>query len=213
MLKVHAKEEWQHERTMLAKQRGICNRLLHSSVRLMGMGFNKLLEEFKEQRRILRQKLRFIISSFTNNEAKLILMAYNGLKQSALALDNNVYSKKRQFLRHFVEKGYSLQMMAINSMKTFLVKQRHIDKLKDSILRRIMFSEVRKIGQALRLLKIHAKEAKKSEQNLIAKKLAIIRRLTDINTRVLLQGWNTFMANHKALKQRLVSRLKFIITC
>merc|ERR1711935_235569 len=59
------------------KMRGIMNRMVDSSVRLMGMGYNKLVEEWKARQAEMKEKLRFVIRSLTDQQAKYILMAYN----------------------------------------------------------------------------------------------------------------------------------------
>merc|ERR1711904_340570 len=65
----------------MKKMRGICNRIVDSNVRLMSAGYNKLLEEWKARQGMLKDKLRYIIASLTNQEKQFTLMAYNGLKQ------------------------------------------------------------------------------------------------------------------------------------
>merc|ERR1712170_265789 len=58
------------------RMRGIMNRIVDSNVRLMGMGYNKLVEEWKARMAEIRDKLKFILRSLTDQQAKYILMAY-----------------------------------------------------------------------------------------------------------------------------------------
>merc|ERR1711874_571932 len=61
----------------MAKQRGIMRRIVDSNVRLMSAGYNKLLEEWKAKQNEIKDKLKFVIKSLTDKDAKFVLMAYN----------------------------------------------------------------------------------------------------------------------------------------
>merc|ERR1711976_1128790 len=147
------------------KMRGIMNRIVDSNVRLMGMGYNKLIEEWKARMAEIRDKLKFVIKSLTDQQAKYILMAYNGLQQRAAMLNgvgmNNTEMLKIQLIKRLTNKGYNLQVMGVNAIREFLVDQRIRDELarqeaerqakeKDRILRRIMDSNCRFMGIAFR---------------------------------------------------------------
>merc|ERR1712084_25284 len=69
------------------KMRGIMNRIVDSNVRLMGAGYNKLVEEWKARQAAMKEKLRFVIATLTDNEKKFIMMAYNQMKQRMLMLN------------------------------------------------------------------------------------------------------------------------------
>jgi len=59
----HTVTEREKEITLFKKQRGVMMRMLDSNTRLMGMGFNKLIEESKARREMLRTKLKGIIAT------------------------------------------------------------------------------------------------------------------------------------------------------
>merc|ERR1712170_233348 len=65
----------------MKRMRGICNRIVDSNVRLMSAGYNKLLESWKARQAEMKEKLKFVIATLTDNEKNFILMAYNQLKQ------------------------------------------------------------------------------------------------------------------------------------
>merc|ERR1712166_516590 len=48
------------EIALMAKQRGIMRRMVDSNARLMSAGYNKLIEEWKERTRLLKEKLKFV---------------------------------------------------------------------------------------------------------------------------------------------------------
>merc|ERR1712226_1231689 len=143
------------------RMRGIMNRIVDSNVRLMGMGYNKLVEEWKARQAEMKEKLKFVIKSLTDQQAKYILMAYNGLQQRAAMLNgvgmNNTEMLKIQLIKRLTNRGYNLQVMGVNAIREFLVDQRDREELarleaerqakeKDRILRRIMNSNLRFAG-------------------------------------------------------------------
>merc|ERR1712084_151364 len=75
------------ERQLMFKQRGIMRRIVDSNTRLMSAGWNKLLESWKARNGMLKEKLRFVIKTLTDKDAKFSLMAYNQLKQRKLMLE------------------------------------------------------------------------------------------------------------------------------
>merc|ERR1712093_631447 len=85
--KLFAEAEAEKERQLMFKQRGIMRRMVDSNVRLMGAGYNKLIEEWKARQGHLKDKLKFVIKTLTDKDAAFSLMAFNGLKQRALMLN------------------------------------------------------------------------------------------------------------------------------
>merc|ERR1712072_724196 len=75
------------EIAMMKKQRGIMRRIVDSNVRLMSAGWNKLLESWKANNNMLKEKLRFVIKTLTDKDAAFTLMAYNAMKQRMLMLN------------------------------------------------------------------------------------------------------------------------------
>merc|ERR1712050_58678 len=113
----------------------------------------------------LKEKLRFVIATLTDQDKQFTLMAYNGLKRRALMLAgvgmNDAEMKKIQLIKRLTNKGYNLQVMAANALKEFLASERDADekarleyerqqKEKDRILRRIMDGNVRMMGTGFR---------------------------------------------------------------
>merc|ERR1711904_721620 len=75
------------EIALMARQRGIMGRIVDGNVRLMSAGWNKLLESWKANNAMLRDKLKFVIKTLTDKDAAYTLMAYNALKQRCLMLN------------------------------------------------------------------------------------------------------------------------------
>ncbi len=59
------------------KQRGIMRKILDTSVRLTGMGFNKLVESWKNKQSMLRDRLKFVLKTLTDQDSAHMLLAYN----------------------------------------------------------------------------------------------------------------------------------------
>merc|ERR1711904_562605 len=111
------------------KMRGIMNRIVDSNVRLMGMGYNTLVEEWKDRMAEIRDKLKFVIRSLTDQQARFILMAYNGLRQRANMLNgagmSHTEMMKIQLIKRLTNKGYNLQVMAVNAIREYLTNARY----------------------------------------------------------------------------------------
>merc|ERR1712046_59944 len=116
--------EAERERALMAKQRGLMRRMVDSNVRLMGAGYNKLIEEWKARQGMLKDKLKFVIKTLTDKDAAMSLMAYNGLKQRALMLSGvgmgDAQMKKIALIKRLTNQGYNLQVMAANALQEFL---------------------------------------------------------------------------------------------
>merc|ERR1712039_979154 len=116
--------EREAEIARMRRQRGIMNRIVDANTRLMGMGYNKLIEEWKARQANLKEKLRFVIKALSDKDAQFTLMGYNGLKQRALMLNGvgmgDSEMKKIQLIKRLTNQGYNLQVMAANSLQEFL---------------------------------------------------------------------------------------------
>merc|ERR1711920_852258 len=149
------------EIALIAKQRGIMRRIVDSNVRLMSAGWNKLLESWKANNAMLRDKLKFVIKTLTDKDAAFTLMAYNQMKQRMLMLNGvglgDAGMKKVQLIKRLTNQGYNLQVMAVNAVREYLTSERAAEeaarleyerqqKEKDRILRRIMNGNLRMMG-------------------------------------------------------------------
>merc|ERR1712159_940211 len=212
----------------MAKQRGIMRRIVDSNVRLMGAGWNKLLEEWKARNNNLKDKLKFVIKTLTDKDAAFTLMAYNQLKQRKLMLEgvgfgDDVATKlKIRLLRKLTDTGFNLQVMGVNAVKEFLESERDREerereeferqqKEKDRILRRIMNGNLRVMGAGFRQALQWTVAAREAEIALIAKQRGIMRRIVDSNVRLMSAGWNKLLEEWKARNGMLKDKLKFVI--
>ena len=153
------------ERALYKKKRGIIMRMLDSNERLLAEGWNKLLDVSKLRKQIAKGKVKFLIATLGNRDLTYILEAYNALKQRCDMLNGKgtgqAQMKKIHFIKRLLNKGYSLQLNAINALKRFLRNERDKDdanrlrkermlKDKDRILRRLLRGNLRYLGMAFR---------------------------------------------------------------
>merc|ERR1711972_852047 len=189
------------------------NRMVDSNVRLMGAGFNKLIEEWKAKNNMLKEKLKLVIKTLTDQDAAFMLAGYNGLKQRAMMLNgvgmNDSEMKKIQLIKRLTNKGYNLQVMAANALKEFLASERDREekegleyerqqKEKDRILRRIMDGNVRMMGTGFRQSYQWMESEREKERVLMAKQRGIMRRIVDGNVRLMSAGYNKLLEEWKA---------------
>merc|ERR1712078_531414 len=193
------------ERALIAKQRGIMRRIVDGNVRLMGAGWNKLLEEWKARNGMLRDKLKFVIKALTDKEASYILMAYNQMKQRMLMMNGvglgDSEMKKVQLIKRLTNQGYNLQVMAVNAIKEYLASERDREerereeyerqqKEKDRILRRIMNQNVRFMGMGFRQALQWTVADREAEIARMKKMRGICNRIVDSNVRLMSAGYN-----------------------
>jgi hypothetical protein len=112
--RTHANDEAEKERILVYKQRGIMRKMSDVSTRLLGMGFNKLVEEWKAQQAMLRNKLKFVMKTLTDRGLAKVLQAYNGLKRRKMMLDglgmSDKEAKKVQLIKRLTNKPFDLQV-------------------------------------------------------------------------------------------------------
>merc|ERR1711881_651962 len=196
-------------------------RMIDSNVRLMGAGYNKLIESWKARTAYLKDKLKFVIKTLTDADAQMTMMAYNGLKQRKLMLEGVGFGEdaaqklKIRLIRKLTDQGFNLQSMAVVALFEFLKSEREREeaerleyerqqKEKDRILRRIMDSNVRFMGMGFRQANQWALAEAERERG-------IMRRMVDSNVRLMGAGYNKLIEEWKARQGMLKDKLKFVI--
>merc|ERR1712216_401039 len=220
---VHDREA---EIALMARQRGIMRRIVDGNVRLMSAGWNKLLESWKANNAMLRDKLKFVIKTLTDKDAAFTLMAYNQMKQRMLMLNGvglgDAEMKKVQLIKRLTNQGHNLQVMGVNSIREYLTSEREAEerareeyerqqKEKDRILRRIMNGNVRLMGMGFRQAMQWMLADRAAEIALMAKQRGIMRRIVDSNVRLMSAGWNKLLEEWKARNNNLKEKLRFVI--
>ena len=203
--RIHTNEEAEKERILMFKQRGIMRKMSDTGVRLMGMGFNKLIEEWKSNNSMLRDKLRFLMKTLTDQESAKVLQAYNGLKRRKMMLDGvgltDQEAKKTQLLKRLTNKPFDLMCQGWNKFIDFLKSDRKKEqeereqaerdqKEKDRVIRRIMNKGLRDAGMAFRQARIHTNEEADKERILMFKQRGIMRKMSDTGVSLMSMGFN-----------------------
>jgi hypothetical protein len=194
MLRVNKEDEEERERALFLKQRGVCKRMVDVNARLLGMGFNKLLEEHKIRMNALKEKLKFVLQTLGDKDKRFMFIAYNQMKERKLMLDGVGFTSaeagKKKLIRSLMDKGYSMQCQAINGLKEFLKKEKSLDKEKDRILKRMLYQNIREMGQALRMLEVNKEQEEAREISIAQQQRGICKRILDVNTRLMGMGYN-----------------------
>merc|ERR1712224_308904 len=214
------------ERALMQRQRGIMRRMVDSNVRLMGAGYNKLIESWKARQGMLKDKLKFVIKTLTDKDAQMSLMAFNGLKQRALMLSGvgmgDAQMKKIALIKRLTNQGFNLQCMAVNQLFEFLKSEREREeaerleyerqqKEKDRILRRIMDNNVRFMGMGFRQAQQWTQAEIERERLLMQRQRGIMNRIVNSNVRLMSAGYNKLVEEWKARQNNLKDKLKFVI--
>merc|ERR1711937_799118 len=192
----------------------------------MSAGYNKLIEEWKARQAEMKEKLKFVIKSLTDQQAKYILMAYNSLQQRAAMLNgagvNNTEMLKIQLIKRLTNKGYNMQVMGVNAIREYLTDCRYQDEMarleaerqakeKDRILRRILDSNCRFMGIAFRQALQWTVADREAEIKRAMKMRGIMNRIVDSNTRLMGMGYNKLVEEWKARQAAMKEKLRFVI--
>ena len=201
-------------------------RIIDSNARLMAMGYNKLIEEWKAHRNELRKKLQFVIQSLTDKEARYKLQAYNSLMERKRMLDGigmtSAQMKKVQLVRRLASRGFNLQVLGINALVDFLRCEKETERLdqeeferqlreKERICKRVMYSNIRLMGLASRMLRVHCEEEQEKERQRVFRKKGVCNRMADSNKRLMGMGYNKLLEEWKVSRNNLRNKLKFVI--
>merc|ERR1711976_803420 len=130
--------------------------------------------------------------------------------------------KQAQLIKRLTNKGYNLQVMAINCIKQFLSIERDLDrerraeyerqqKEKDRILRRIMNTNLRFLGMGFRQALQFTVAEREAEIRLMQRQRGIMNRIVDSNARLMSAGYNKLIEEWKAKQGALKEKLKFVI--
>lgn len=215
MLQVNKTEEEEKEKNKMKRHRGIMNRILDVNARLMSMGYNKLIEEYKIYMDTLKNRLKFVIKALTDQDLKNAMTAYNMLKERKRMCDgvgvNQAEQKKKHLIKSLMDSGYALQKQAARGLKSFLLKEKAKDKDKANLLKRMMDKGLRQQGQALRMLKVYKDMAMEKEQQLALKQRGVCKMMLDKNIRLMHAGLNKLRDEYRNVLNGLKDKLKFVI--
>jgi hypothetical protein len=201
-------------------------RILDSNTRVMAQGYNKLLEASKANKIHLQNRMRSLIKSLTDKDLGFVMAAYNGLKQRSRMLNGEgmgtATMKKVQLVKRLTNQSHNQQVMAVNTLKQFMLHERNLHDLrqqelarqqqeKHRVLKRIMDSNLRMCGTGFRQAYQFTIESREQERVLVNRQRGIMRRILDSNIRVMAQGYNKLVEEANARKSHLKNKLKSLI--
>lgn len=193
----------------------VFNRIVNKDLVLMKAALEVLTNYSNQKINTFKEKCKFIIDCMGNKEKQFILSAYNGLKQSALAINRlktgHEKAKRSVLYKRLINKGYDLQCMTIYALRWFLANEREKDNFKLVALKRMIDSNVRVMGSVFRQTKAYMKYDRDSERALCLKKRGICKRICDSSVRLMSAGYNKLILQYKNRIAQQKEKLKFVI--
>jgi predicted transcriptional regulator len=153
------------------------------------------------------------MKTLTDQDSAKVLQAYNGLKRRKMMLDGKGHTdqeaKKVQLIKRLTNKPFDLQCQGYNKLIDFFKWARQCEKEgkeqyerdqkeKDRIIKRIMNKGLRDAGMAFRQAQIHTYEQAEKERILFFKQRGIMRKMSDVSTRLLGMGFNKLVEGWKS---------------
>merc|ERR1711957_528181 len=181
----------------------------------------------KYHQSIVRNKMKFILSTLNNRDMSSVMMAYNGMKQQFYKMQGvgmgNAETKKMNFIKMIMNSGYNLQTMAINSMKEFLKSEKELEeenhrnyenemKEKGRIIKLIMDSNLRFLAAGFRKSLLFTRDETAKENNKIKKQRGMINRMMSSKSRLLSMAFNKLVSDYKYHQSIVRNKMKFILS-
>ena len=155
----------------------------------MGMGYSKLVEEYRINKQRTRERLTFIVKTLIDQDAKDRLQSYNSLRRN-VALANrqkNVDLKKSQFLKRILDKNFDKLFRGMNILRIWSKNESHKNSRNRKIVERICHRIFCKSNTLQALVLRHLRQYNKAKKN---KMKGICNRIANKNTRMLMKGYN-----------------------
>merc|ERR1711957_759111 len=180
----------------------------------------------KYHQSIVRNKMKFILSTLNNIDMSSVMMAYNAMKQQAYKMQGvgmgNAETKKMNFIKRLMNSGLNLQTMAINSLKGFLKTERdqeaedqrkHENEMKEKgrIIKLIMDSNLRYLAAGFRKSLLFTRDEMAKENNWAKKQRGMINRIMSANSRLLSMAFNKLVSEYNYQQSILKNKMKFIL--
>merc|ERR1712072_466904 len=153
----------------------------------------------------LKEKLKFVIKTLTDQDARNILQAYNGLRENKNVLNNTGLDKGDEIMKKTInrlrDKGFDLQCQAFKQLVDYYKATSSSTRSKYQIMKNICYrisdKAKRVCGQALRMLRVHAKEDAENDRRLFQRQRGIMNRMVDANARLMSAGFNKLVEEYK----------------
>jgi hypothetical protein len=149
--RIFAKSDFEKENFITKKLRTIVVRIMDSNYRLVSSGFGTLVGQNRQHKKLVSQKVKFIINSLRDSGMSNLLLAYGGLKERCVLvngiIENVGYSKRETFIKQMMDQSLRLLSQGYNKLREFnythIQNQAKLAKRKAKILRRLMDAQLR----------------------------------------------------------------------
>jgi len=224
-LQVFAKMAAEDQERLGDKQKGVCRRMLDQNVRLMGMAWVNLYDNYQVRHELAKAKIKQIVECLRNKDLMFVQMAYQGLKTQMLMLRgvglSEAEHKKNLLMRRLRDTGLNLSLSAIQTLKEFLkdaraqdeweeAEAKRLEAEKERVLKLIMNSNLRLMFAGYNQLYDYLKVSRDNEQKLMARQRGIAKRIFSSQTRLMAQAMNSlkdFANKDDKTKKRTLMRI------
>lgn len=149
--RIFAKSDFEKENFITKKLRTIVIRIIDSNYRLLSSGFGTLVGQHRHHKKLVSQKVKFIINSLRDTGMSNLLLAYGGLKERCVLvngiIENVGYSKRETLIKQMMEHSLRLLAQSYNTLREFnsthKQNQAKLARRKEKVLRRLMDVQLR----------------------------------------------------------------------
>ena len=216
---IFAKSELEKEISITKKLRGIVVRIMDSNYRLVSSGFNTLVAQHRHHRKLVSQKVKFIIKSLRDRGTSNLLLAYGGLKERCVLingiLENVAHSKRETFIKRLLDQSLRLLHQGYNTLRGFnsthIHSQAKLAKRKEKVLRRLMDAQFQQKGIAYTAARKWLDYSIKSELQKIFRQKGVLRKLTDKTVKLMGEGYNRLVVEGRERMRKVGEKLRFVV--
>jgi hypothetical protein len=122
---------------VLERKKGILKRIVDSNARLMGAGFNKLVYEWNLHKANVDKRVRFVLRTLTDADARAVLKAWNRLKQRKAKLDGvksgGLDLSQKLICKRFINKSFDLKYHGLQRLQGWVAHCLSTEKLRNKV--------------------------------------------------------------------------------
>ena len=131
------------------RRRGVITRMLGFHTLSLSVGWNKLIEEYRLNRRQYKEKLETIIRALSENSTKSCIFAYNSMKKRHIyvtELTNDlIHFKKQVIAKKLLDKIIKLRRLSFRFLITNSSALRNFGLQQKKIIDRIFGNSIREM--------------------------------------------------------------------
>jgi hypothetical protein len=127
-LKYGTLEKLRKNHQLFERKKAVCKMVLDANFRLQAQGWNTMMAFYSSHMAMVKDRMKFILSTLTNQDSASLHAAYHSLVERKRMLDgvgsSNCSQKKIQLIKRLTSTSHNLQVMACNCLQDFLRSER-----------------------------------------------------------------------------------------